>query len=402
MRDTDDGRYKILRTLIALIEQSLAVASLAGDAVGPALANVVQRIRGNPVAAGAATGVGTLYTWNGAAFSLEAGMGGPWIATVTHAASPFSPSAGARMIPVDTTAGAVTINTPGFPFDGQFFFVKDVTGNAAVTPITVAASGGSTIEDPSNPGHFGATGTLAGQGQSVGFKYKMATTQWIAFVIDDPAAAVTLAGDAVGPAGSNVVQRINGATVPAAVTPGNVLQVSAANVDTYGPVNLAGGPNFVTGALPAANQAPQTMGGDVTGTTAASVVAKIQGNAISAAQAQNLLALFLGTWGATVVHAGSPFLLTAAAPLKAFDTTAGAIVFNTPAAPFDGMVIGLKSAVASATPATLHANNGGGEVVEDPGNSGTFGANGTLAGQGPAFFWKYRASDTRWIGFIGV
>lgn len=229
----------------------------------------------------------------------------------------------------------------------------------------------------------------------------------IALVEQAAIGAVTLAGDAVGPALANVVARINGSTVPAggALTPGNVLQVTGAAAFGVAPVNLAGGPNFVTGVLPAANQAPQppqTMGGDVHGTTAASVVAAIQGSAISPAQAQNLVSLFLGTWGATVVHAGSPFLLTAAAPLKAFDTTGGAIQFLTPAAPFDGMVIGLKPAVASATPATLHANNGGGEVVEDPGNSGNFGANGTLAGQGPAFYWKYRASDTRWIGFIGV
>jgi hypothetical protein len=39
--------------------------------------------------------------------------------------------------------------------------------------------------------------------------------------------------------------------------------------------------DVTTGVLPAANQAAQTMGGDVTGTTAASVVTKIQGVTIS-------------------------------------------------------------------------------------------------------------------------
>lgn len=144
------------------------------------------------------------------------------------------------------------------------------------------------------------------------------------------------------------------------------------------------------------------LGGDVVGPLLANTVEKIQGVAVSVAQAQNLLALYLGTWGATNVHTDSPVTLTAVAPLHAFDTTAGAIVYETPATPFDGMVIGVKSAVASSTPATLHANNGGGETVEDPSNSGTFGANGLVPGQGSTCFWKYRASDKKWIGLIGV
>jgi hypothetical protein len=41
-------------------------------------------------------------------------------------------------------------------------------------------------------------------------------------------------------------------------------------------INLTGNAS-ITGALPSANQAPQTMSGDVTGTTAASVVTKLQG-----------------------------------------------------------------------------------------------------------------------------
>jgi hypothetical protein len=48
---------------------------------------------------------------------------------------------------------------------------------------------------------------------------------------------------------------------------------------TYGPINLGGGANYVTGTLPAGNQAPQSMGGDVTGTTAASTVVQLTGAA---------------------------------------------------------------------------------------------------------------------------
>jgi hypothetical protein len=54
--------------------------------------------------------------------------------------------------------------------------------------------------------------------------------------------------------------RLNGATVPAAgaLTTGNVLQVNGVSSTTYGPVNLAGGVNYVTGLLPTANLAPGT------------------------------------------------------------------------------------------------------------------------------------------------
>lgn len=96
-------------------------------------------------------------------------------------------------------------------------------------------------------------------------------------------AAQTLAGDATGPTNANTVAKIDGASVPAAgaLTTGNVLQVNGASSLTYGPVNVGGGANFVTGALPNANQAAQSLSGDVTGTTAASVVGAIQGNGVS-------------------------------------------------------------------------------------------------------------------------
>jgi hypothetical protein len=89
-----------------------------------------------------------------------------------------------------------------------------------------------------------------------------------------------VSGSAVTP-GLETVLKINGATVPAAgaLTTGNMLQVSGASALTYAPVNLAGGAGFVTGTLPAGSQAAQTMSGDVTGTTAASIVSTISGTA---------------------------------------------------------------------------------------------------------------------------
>lgn len=77
----------------------------------------------------------------------------------------------------------------------------------------------------------------------------------------------------------NIVISIHGASVPIAgsLTIGNVLQVNGASSLTYSAVNLAGGSNYVTGTLPTSNQASQIMLGDITGTTAASVVSSISG-----------------------------------------------------------------------------------------------------------------------------
>lgn len=97
-------------------------------------------------------------------------------------------------------------------------------------------------------------------------------------------AAQTLVGNVTGTTASNTVVAINGATVPVSgsLITGNGLYVSGTSALSYSALNLAGGSNYVTGILPNTNQQAQTMSGDVTGTTAASTVAKLQGRAVSA------------------------------------------------------------------------------------------------------------------------
>jgi hypothetical protein len=107
------------------------------------------------------------------------GLAAVWTNNITSAGSPFTPSTVQTFVAVDTTAGAVRVNTPLAPTDGQFFFVKAAVASA--TPIAVFASAG-TIEDPSNGGTYGASGTIqAVAGGSVGFKYRASDTKWIAF-----------------------------------------------------------------------------------------------------------------------------------------------------------------------------------------------------------------------------
>ena len=94
----------------------------------------------------------------------------------------------------------------------------------------------------------------------------------------------SISGDAsISALGVFTVANVHGASVPAAgsLTTGNVLQANGLSSLTYGPVNLGGGANYITGTLPSGNQASQTMGGDVSGTTTSATVTKIQGNSVA-------------------------------------------------------------------------------------------------------------------------
>ena len=99
---------------------------------------------------------------------------------------------------------------------------------------------------------------------------------------------ITLAGDISGVSTSIQVSKINGASVPTAgsLTAGNVLQVSGTSSLSYAPINLSNSAS-ITGVLPSSNQAPQTLGGDLSGTTSSATVIKINGTSISASPSAN-------------------------------------------------------------------------------------------------------------------
>jgi hypothetical protein len=89
------------------------------------------------------------------------------------------------------------------------------------------------------------------------------------------AAAMSIPGQVTGDLvyynGTSWVRRAIGST-------GNVLSV-VAGLPTWSALNLAGGAAYVSGVLPAANQASQTLAGDATGTTGAAAVVAITGSA---------------------------------------------------------------------------------------------------------------------------
>lgn len=104
--------------------------------------------------------------------------------------------------------------------------------------------------------------------------------------------SISLSGDASNTnAGIVTVTKINGTSVPAggALTTGNVLQVNGISSLSYGPLNLGGGTNYVTGTLPAGNQASQSLAGDVSGTTAAAIVNKVNGISVPATPTANTI-----------------------------------------------------------------------------------------------------------------
>jgi hypothetical protein len=131
--------------------------------------------------------------------------------------------------------------------------------------------GGATIED--DPVRNSTKLTLTGGGTGVGSDRVINGTSPIRInggasatlaadltvsVLDATTGAVgvvRMTNDLAGTGAAPVVARINGATVPAAgaLTPGNVLQVSAVAALVYAAVNLAGGANYVINRLPIAN-----------------------------------------------------------------------------------------------------------------------------------------------------
>ena len=271
----------------------VGITQLTGDVTaGPgngSQAATVVAVNGATVPVAGALVVGQVLTVFGV--SALAYVFADGIYTHLAAGGTVSPNTAANCIVFDTTGAAGTVNLPAFgtALIGEMHEVHGV-GATTTGALTINAGAGNTIELYGAPGTFSAPGgsTTIPAGSSPGWqyalKYDLISTRWLARV-QSPSGITQLTGDVTAGPGSSsqaaTVAKVNGATVPGAgaLTTGNVLQVTGVSSLGYAPLNLAGGVNFVTGILPAANQAAQTLAGDVTGTTAADQVVQLTGNA---------------------------------------------------------------------------------------------------------------------------
>src|SRR5579885_1143511 len=279
-----------------------ASQTMGGDVSGNTGASVVVGIQGHNVPS--PTGTSTVLTWSGASFSWSSAGSGTLAGDVTGAVgsntvTKISGSSG-NVILDAALLGNNADNNP-VHFGNRLITMTDSDYTLTSTDlqyvsldITGTLTADRKILCPTVAGaffmiHNRTTGGYRllihrSDGTDTGAVINNGERTWVTYdgALDNSYENVgfTAAGDLGGTNYSQTVLKINGANVPAAgsLVTGNVLQVNAGNNLVYGAVNLAGGSNYVTGILPAANQAAQTLLGDVTGNTGSTTVATITGS----------------------------------------------------------------------------------------------------------------------------
>jgi hypothetical protein len=261
--------------------------SASGDLSGTSSSQTVIRINGATVPAAGSLVTGNILYVTGtstlAYAALNLGGGSNFVTGILPAGNQASQNMGGDVTGSTSISTVIKLQNidvlSGTPTDGYLLtYVAANTRWEYMPPSSAGAAGGDLFGSYPNPTviKLQNINVLAGT-PTDGYvlTYVTANSRWEAQPTNS---GVIFGGDLSGSLTSQTVIKINGASVPVSgsLVTGNVLKVSGTSALSYGAVNLAGGANHVTGVLPTANQAAQTMGGDVTGTTAASTVTKLQ------------------------------------------------------------------------------------------------------------------------------
>lgn len=239
-----------------------------GDLSGTASAQTVIGLQGRPISATLPT-VGYVLSWNGSSWTPTAfsSLGG------FVAGTDLSGTTTAQTV-IGLRGRSVSNNTPS---DG--YVLTWVAGNNDWEPKPILSSsvnmGGDISGNSASATVAKINGiTLTGT-PSVGqvlTALSSSTANW-----QNPA-TFTASGDLSGTSSSQSVIRIQGKTVSSTAPLDAQAFIWNNSLTRWEPraLNLAAS-NAVTGQLPSANQAAQTLSGDVIGTTAASTVVKLNG-----------------------------------------------------------------------------------------------------------------------------
>src|ERR1019366_4941411 len=258
---------------------SQAAQVLGGDLSGTTAAAAVTGLRGNALPA--PSGTNTALTWTGSALAWSTTASGFTAATDLAGTSTSQTVVGFQGRGVTATA----------PAAGNAYY----WGGASWAASALNLAGGAGSVSGVLPAANQAAQTLAGDvtGATTATTVGRILNQTVpalapgylhyngtVFVWDTPASGggFTAGTDLTGTSTNQTVVGFQGRSVAAtAPTTGNGYYW---NGSTWTPSALAlnGGAAFVSGVLPAANQAAQTLAGDVGGTTAASVLATVNGN----------------------------------------------------------------------------------------------------------------------------
>ncbi len=227
---------------------SSLIGDLDGDCAGPPTDNVVEKINGTSVnTAGGGLPIGAVLTTNSVASCDWALPASPTLEGDVTGTADANTVVAIQGVPV--TAGA--------PTTGYVLTATSPTA-AAWEPNTsgsVTLAGDAVGPSGSNSVHAVRGVIVTASAPSAGQVLTATGASAADWETPGVVTSVTMAGDVTGPSSASVVEKAHGATVPiaGALTTGNGLYVTGTAALTYSALNLAGGSNYVTGVLPVGN-----------------------------------------------------------------------------------------------------------------------------------------------------